>query len=203
MLKRLFALVLLTLSVSGSAQGAEAGFQLSKGIAIGGYVAAGVGPVLSLAGAFAAVGSATNGNTNGVLGGGALALTGIGLTAIAPAVVVGSAAGGYLAVKDMGGSPSIAPTIVGAAGVGLQVIGWGLTIAGANQVASSGNLPATYSIGTACRVIGWGTGLIGGGVQLVSNARGARDAVGRTPTRPKLRMSMVPMGRGAALVGQF
>lgn len=204
-MKRFAAPLIATalLTMPGAAQADEGGYKIANGVGLGG-LGTGVilGPTLTVAGLFIFANSAVNtvegsGSGQGLFAGGAVLVVGTGLTMIAPAVVVGSSFAGNFAVKDMGGSPSLVPGIIGAAGVGVQIIG---VVTFASAVS---NLNANLGASTAMRVVGWFTGMIGGGVQLAVNGKQYRSASGRLSSSPKFKVTLIPTGNGVNLVGRF
>jgi len=204
MKKTLLALALaLGLTAPTTAQADESGYKLARGVGYAGLITAGAAPLVTGAGAvvvFSSVdveedseGGLTGSFDAGQAGAGVvMVLTGVSFTALAPGVVVGSSIAGNFSVKDMGGKPSLVPGIIGASGVGIQLAGIAMAASG-----SSGNLPV--------RVLGWSTGLIGGGVQMSTNAKHYRDAAGLAHGghRKKVHVALVPRFDGVGLVGTF
>jgi len=200
MLRKMMALVIgLGLAGVPEAQADEAGYKIARGVGYGGLISAGAGPLVTVGGIAVLAGSVEEsdggylGVNTGQLGTGAImVVSGFGVTALAPAVVVGSSLGGHFSVKDMGGNGSFIPGVVGAAGVGIQ-------FAGIAMAFSDPTGPHT-----AFRVLGWGTGLVGGGVQMLNNGKHYRDAAGLSMGRHrKVHIGLVPAPNGAAVVGIF
>lgn len=178
------------------------GYRLSRTVGGTGVAAAGVGPVVTLAGAMT-VANRVDPETGTFEGGGIPAgagvmVVGVGITALAPAVVVGSSLGGNLSLRDLDQRVPFTAGIVGFAGVGVQVAGW---VASVQGVSNGGDGQG----GAALRLVGWSTGLIGGGVQLLNNGRGYRNALEQAAVAPRERvqLALVPRLDGAALVGTF
>jgi len=178
----------------------EGSYKAARGVGYAGVVAAGVGPAMTMGGGalFAENlgppdGEPTVGEGRQSTAGFVLLLAGVGSTALAPGVVVGSSLAGRASVNDMGAQPPITAGLVGLAGVGVQLTGIALSFGAVDPLAATG-----------VRVAGWGTALVGGGVQMVNNAKHYREAAGlaRRP-RGGPSIALVPVGRGVGLVGSF
>lgn len=204
-MRSLAALPLLAALWSPAALADEAGYNLAKGFAIGGLVSGlAVGPGITIGATVATVNSAANniegdGTSQGLINGAAGILVGVTITAISPAVVVGSGAAGNLAVRDMGGSPSLIPTFVGLGGIAVQAGGWAWTVTQANKTNPNIGGP------TATRWIGWTTAMVGGGIQLAVNGKAARSArnLGALEHRSQLRLGLTAVPGGGGVIGVF
>ncbi len=204
-MKKLATALMVTsaLMASGTAHADEGGYSLSKGFGIGGIVTGlAIGPAVTIGATVATVNSAVNnatgsGSTSGLTNGATGILVGVGLTGIAPAVVVGSSFAGNLAVKDMGGSPALTGAIIGASGVGLQALGWVMSVSAWKNLKPAG-------AGTALRWTGWSTAMVGGVVQMAGNGKAYRGlGTASLDDRGHFTMTFVPSINGAGVVGTF